>query len=231
MTPWDYALRYLPVQVPGPTNTYPINVARYHRGNPTAAQQQLLGAVIDHFASKQRKDPAYRLQLIVNGIPIEVVNRQEIGRSLQVPFLGKGSPEDCQIVLQLALMLGGITPDRLQAWTDANLGLDCNGFVGNYLFHDVLQQGWRVNPTDSDVGPSTTIDGYFQRWGGEPLDDLGKILPSRMYLIVRVDDIGRVIPQFSGSTAGHIADHTAGRDHESVIRVGLHGRPGSRKRR
>jgi len=205
MTPWDYALRYLPIKVPGPTNALRINVSRYHLGDPTAAQQQLLGAVIDHFGSKQRKDPSYRLKLTVNDAPLEIASRQEISRSLQVPFLGKGSPEDCQIVLQLAVLVGGIPPDKLQAWTDANLGLDCNGFVGNYLFHEVQQKGWRLDPAKTDVGPSTTIDVYFQRWAEAPIDDLSKIQPGRMHLIVRVDDNGRVIPRFSGSKVGHIA--------------------------
>jgi hypothetical protein len=205
MTPWDYAQRYLPVTVSGPTNVTRINVSRYHLGAPTAAQQQLLGAVIDHFASRQRKDPSYRLKLIVNDEAIEIKDRQEIARSLQVPFLGKGSPEDCQIVLQLALLVGGITPDRLQAWSDANLGLDCNGFVGNYLFHEVLQRGWRVNPTDADVGPSSTIDVYFKRWAEAPIDDLAKVQSTRMHLIVRVNDAGVVIPRLLGSMVGHIA--------------------------
>jgi hypothetical protein len=204
MTPWEYAQRYLPIQVPGNGKTYPINIGRYHRGNPTPAQQKLLSDVIDHFAAKQR-DKTYRLKLTVNDETIEIADRREISRSLQVPFLGKGSPEDCQIVLQLALLVGKVTPERLRAWADDNLGLDCNGYVGNYLFHDLLQQPWRVAPKEGQIGPSTTIDGYFERWGDTPITDLSRIDPNRMHLIARVDSKGKVIKQYSEGKAGHVA--------------------------
>jgi hypothetical protein len=110
-----------------------------------------------------------------------------------------------QIVLQLALLLGGKLPVQLQGWADANLGLDCNGFVGNYLFHDMLGNDWRVAPGKTDVEPSSTIDEYFNRWAEAPLDDLSNVMPSRMHLIVRVDDSGHVIPHSLGTTVGHIA--------------------------
>ena len=204
MTPWEYASRYLPVQVPGSTQTYPIDISRYHLGTPTAAKDQILGAVTDHFATNLRKNATYRLKLSVNGASVEFGSRDELIPSLNA-FWGKGSPEDCQIVLQLALMLGGIKPDRLQGWADANLGLDCNGFVGNYLFHEVQQNGWRQAPAKTEIGPSTTIDEYFKRWAQDPIEDLSRVLPGRMHLIVRVDDSGHVIPRYSGGKVGHIA--------------------------
>jgi hypothetical protein len=207
MTPWDYALRYLPIQVPGTTKATPVNIGRYLLSPPahtTPEQQRLLGKVIDLFGSK-KNDRGYRLKLTVNGLPVEIADRSKISHALQVPFLGKGSPEDCQIVLQLAVMLGGVSVDKLQAWADANLGLDCNGFVGNYLFHEVQQNAWQVSPSEAEVGPSTTIDEYFWRWAGKPIEDLSEISPNRMHLIVRVDGSGKVIPQWAGTTPGHIA--------------------------
>jgi len=204
MTPWEYAARYLPVDVPGPTQNYPIDISRYHLGDPTAAKDQMLGAISDHFATNQRKNPGYRLQLRVNNVPAEFARRDELIPSLNA-FWGKGSPEDCQIILQLALMLGGIRPERLQSWADANLGIDCNGFVGNYLFREVQQNDWRQAPAKTEVGPSTTIDQYFKRWTEDPVDDLSRVLPTRVHLIVRVDDAGHVIPRYSGGKVGHIA--------------------------
>ncbi len=49
------------------------------------------------------------------------------------PFAGKGSPEEIQVVLQLAVRYGLTTKDKLQSYCDDHLGLDCNGFVGNYV--------------------------------------------------------------------------------------------------
>jgi hypothetical protein len=70
-----------------------------------------------------------------------------------------------------------------------------------YLFHGVLQHGWRVNPTDSDVGPSTTIDGYFQRWGGEPLDDLSKI---RKKAVIVIENVYNAIDQIGQTTVRNV---------------------------
>jgi len=204
MTPWDYAQRYLPVQVPGTGAPLAIAIARYHLGAPSAAKDELLGAVRDHFVSKQRGNPNYRLAVNVNGAAADL-SLQETTTMMNRPFWGKGSPEDCQIVLQLALTLGRKRPVELQGWADANLGLDCNGFVGNYLFRDVLGNDWRIAPGKTDVEPSSTIDEYFSRWAEAPVEDLAAIVPGRMHLIVRVDDGGHVIPQFLGGKVGHIA--------------------------
>ncbi|MBR0800721.1 hypothetical protein JQ615_35705 [Bradyrhizobium jicamae] len=207
MTPWEYASRYLPVQVPrsqGLAEIYPIDISHYHLGAPTAAKDQILGAMSDHFASNQRKNASYRLTLRVNGLPVEFASRDELIPSLNA-FWGKGTPEDCQIVLHLALTLGGIKPNQLQSWADTNLGLDCNGFVGNYLFHEVQQNGWQQAPGKTEIGPSTTIDEYFKRWVQDPILDLSHVIPGRMHLIVRVDDNGLVIPRCSGGKVGHIA--------------------------
>lgn len=51
------------------------------------------------------------------------------------PFQGKGSPEEIEMVLKLAVGCGLLTPtrDALQRYCDVNIGLDCNGFVGNWV--------------------------------------------------------------------------------------------------
>src|SRR5688572_2671031 len=133
-TPSEYAARYLPVRVRG---AVPINISRYHLGQETAAKDQLLSALIHHLASNQKTQPGYQLEMNIQGTPIAIANWREWGVHLVMPFVGKGTPEECDLVLQLATLVGGISPDRLQAWADANLGIDCNGLVGNYIFHEV----------------------------------------------------------------------------------------------
>jgi len=64
---------------------------------------------------------------------------------------GKGTPERCQITLQLALRYG-LAAD-VQAvrkyCEDGKIGLDCNGFVGAYM-RDVLGKNVDHNtPVDS----------------------------------------------------------------------------------
>jgi hypothetical protein len=209
MSPWEYAQRYLPVEIPGPTAPIKVEIRRYRLGAPKPAKDQLLGRVSDHFA-KHAKDKAYRLRLTINGQTEEFANWHELGFFLQAPFIGKGSPEDCQLVLQLALLTGYKTPGELQGWADENLGLDCNGFVGNYLHRHLQGKAWRAVPPKGEVGPSTTIDGFWQHWVDKPIDDLSQIKPNQTHLIVRADSAGKVIPQWSGSTPAHIAITQAG---------------------
>ena len=151
MTPWNYACRYLAIDVPG-VATGPVKIGRYHRGAPTKAKDELLGTVRDHFGH-HKADRLYRLATTINGQPFAVQSYDEIKLNLQNPFIGKGSPEECQLVLQLAVALKLVRPQSLQTWADLNLGLDCNGFVGNYLVHDLLAKPWRNTASAKEVGP------------------------------------------------------------------------------
>jgi hypothetical protein len=106
-------------------------------------------------------------------------------------FVGKGSPEHCQIVLQLAAHWG-LTPHGLQTFADQSLGLDCNGFVGNYLWHARRGKEWTdLGIGDKDLGPDASLKSYVQpsrvvtRWDA--------INPSETYVMawVRYDPIKR----------------------------------------
>jgi hypothetical protein len=209
MTPWDYAERYLPIMVPSPDGDIPVSVRRYHIGAPTAAKDLTYTGVQDHINAQRKKTPGYRLTLQVNDNPISIGAWTDVRESLLQPFWGKGSPEDCQIVLQVALNVLGIKPDRLQAWADANLGLDCNGFVGNYLWHDVMGNPWNAYPGEGPPGPNATIDQIFQ-WvaGGTEKDaiaDVSEITLNDKYVIARVAANGHVVAGGPNSVAGHIA--------------------------
>ena len=76
MTPWEYAQRYLPVEIPGPAGTpIRVEIRRYRLGAPKAAKDQLLSRVSDHF-SKHKTDKAYRLTLTINGQPEQFASWQ-----------------------------------------------------------------------------------------------------------------------------------------------------------
>jgi hypothetical protein len=211
ITPATYASRYLPVPVPVPVSagvrTIQTHVRRYHVGPPTAVQQQLWGALIDHFAQHKKTDPGYMLDLTVNDTPYPVRDHEQLRMHSSRPFWGKGSPEDCQIVLQLALRLALSTPDQLQRWADANIGLDCNGFVGNYLCHVRLGKPWSTSAGNDDPGPSQTIDKLFWWAAGRDehgkIDDLDDLDASRIHLVVRTASDGSVIA--GPNPVGHVA--------------------------
>ncbi|HEV3200297.1 MAG TPA: hypothetical protein VGZ73_20475 [Bryobacteraceae bacterium] len=119
-------------------------------------------------------------------------------------FAGKGSPEASQIVLQLAVHWGLTT--NPQEYADAALGTDCNGFVGNYIWHVLRGNEWyKIGVANNELGPDSPIKSGFydhykknlvRRW--EDLDN------NRMYIMMRTDDDGNVINQGSGENVAHI---------------------------
>lgn len=69
--------------------------------------------------------------------------------SLRRAYLGKGSPEEIIDALRLATLCGLIKPGRagagdLATYVKTYIGLDCNGFVGNYfgLSPEVKPRAW-----------------------------------------------------------------------------------------
>jgi hypothetical protein len=205
-TPAEYAARYLPIQAVGLSRRQAIYIDRYRLGPPSQAQHQMWQQLGDHFGALQKFDRHYRLKLYVNQAPLLTTNREELRNPIADAFAGKGSPEDFQIVLQLAMLLGMAPAERLQPWTDEHLGLDCTGFVGNYLFHIVKGHDWRARPSAS-FGPFASIERLW-RWaagrdGQDALNDIKKIDPHRIHLIVKVDEDGRVMPG-SIDQPGHI---------------------------
>jgi hypothetical protein len=118
-------------------------------------------------------------------------------------FLGKGAPEHCQIVLQL-VEHWNLAPEGLQKYADKALGLDCNGFVGNYLWHGTREQSWdSLGLAKGEEGPDVSIDGYFDRRKAiRKWEDLN---PVRPHILGLVGPGGNIIPGGSLATAGHIA--------------------------
>lgn len=74
-------------------------------------------------------------------------NHHELAAVALKGFMGKGNPEDVQATLQLAVRANLAKPETLQAWCDSNdIGLDCNGFIGNYLRHVIFGKDWFDEP-------------------------------------------------------------------------------------
>jgi hypothetical protein len=59
------------------------------------------------------------------------------------PFLGKGFIEDIQLALRLAVDFGFAQPNRasLQAFVDANIGIDCSGFASSFYRGNWIGKG------------------------------------------------------------------------------------------
>ena len=69
------------------------------------------------------------------------------------PFYGNGCPEEVQVTLRLAIRFGVIQPTKeaIQAYCNTDhLGLDCDGFIGNYIRHGLQKAPWHVDPAKTD---------------------------------------------------------------------------------
>ena len=128
-------------------------------------------------------------------------------------FSGKGSPEDVQVTLQLATRCGVVAPGGLQRYCDEpvdpnypRLGLDCNGFVGNYLRYRKASTLWQYNdPVSSktiingDMGINTIVT----KLSPQPVKNVNDMLAPRMHVLGMVNKAGNVIDGgFEG--VGHI---------------------------
>ncbi len=119
-------------------------------------------------------------------------------------FAGKGAPEHCQIVLQLAHQWD-LAPDP-QKYADDALGLDCNGFVGNYLWHAKRENDWRnLGLRNWDLGPDATIDAFFPFRPADFVTKWDDLDGTKMYVLGMVDGNGSIIKGGGDlAAAGHI---------------------------
>lgn len=179
----------------------------YNIQHSTNALDALGSKIKAHFAK-----PGAKIKVFVSTAELDERVFNTAGELLyrsQKAFWGKGSPEEIQITLQLAVRFKLVTPENLQQYCDdktdrlaqGRIGLDCNGFVGNYLVH-----GFRGNPWDSEKAKdthlaSTGIRDIMSTLGPEvkTIDDIGML---ETYVMGLVGADGQVIN--GGASWGHI---------------------------
>ncbi len=221
MTPLEYLNRYYNLEVPidddkGVTQWLTVKVACYRLGEDGLKSR-------DKFLEKLRPHLDERGETVtvkvksMNGEEEKIFrSRAEIAPFVAAPFFGKGSPEDVQIVLQLAVRYGliGSTQPEIQdycSWKDSqrqmgHIGLDCNGFVGNFLRHTVGGCTWVEKPGKDESSLASTGIRDFMNKVGTPVKTFDELISNKIYVLGRVDGSGTIINRF-GSTAndiGHI---------------------------
>ncbi|MCL4782918.1 MAG: hypothetical protein KJZ70_07790 [Bryobacterales bacterium] len=212
MNPVEYAERYrnLSIHADGQTQNN-VRVEIYRIGKPDDEQGKLWQALKDHFRAKKQKEPSYALTLNVNGNQERFDSTDKLLRHVVNPFWGKGSPEDCQISLSIAVLMGRTTMARVQAYANDHVGLDCNGFVGNYLWRERLQNSWKLHPGKHESpAPSANIASIItwaaskSKENGVVVEKLEDLDSEKMYLMAMVDKHLKVIPGGPSSPSGHI---------------------------
>jgi hypothetical protein len=120
------------------------------------------------------------------------------------PFVGKGSPEQVQIAIQLVYRFRRVTTPLEQFVKADFVGLDCNGFVGNYYQKVVLGQDWKTADVNQDPGPTTLMDDLLAL--GKEVLDPKDLQADGTHILVWCDDHGNIKNPQKGvaNSYGHV---------------------------
>ena len=224
--PADYAARYEKLSVPsldgGSDLATGLHVDSYLLGvrNGGYDERVRVGQKIEKdLAIRRKADKSAKIAVRVN-TPTGVQTREfdnlnhkdaddQLWKLLSYPFVGKGSPEGIQALLQLAAVdLPGsppvVKPANFQSYCDKWLGLDCNGLVGNYLRHQYQNiDWWDVSTTANKISPNNLITDIWNGLDGTVRNAADDVDFNDLNLLVMVDKAGKTIPGGSAGP-GHI---------------------------
>jgi hypothetical protein len=204
MMPNEYARLYRRIEIPCPDGTtVPVDVRKYRSALKDVTAKNLLWSQI---GAEFHRSKSITVKVFTDGAWADYTfaHKGEMAQHVVNPFCGKGSPETVQVVLQLAVRLDPkkITKANVQDYCDAHLGLDCNGFVGNYLrhgrdgrpWHDVQHNGDKVRGPSTDI--ATMVGNRFVKKAAD-------LHFTDLYVMGMVDDNDRVLPG-GGHGTGHV---------------------------
>ncbi|HEY1380698.1 MAG TPA: hypothetical protein VGF55_28105 [Gemmataceae bacterium] len=242
MSPITYQQQYWELQVavvqdekvvrwqPVVLNNYVLIVGQTEAGaliwdsdhpNNQAAHDAMLGKLWEHFGRTNNKGATLTTHVkAADGSRdhTEFTTWNEVWFHAQKAFMGKGSPEEAQITLQLADRFGLLKGGDLQAYCDKYLGLDCNGFVGNYLAHGKPEKAWDADPPGAGYLANTDIANIVSRTCAKPsVKTADEIVSANSYVMAMTDSAGRVIARFGpNGSVGHIFITLPGYKSEAV---------------
>ena len=219
MTPFEYLQRYWNLEVPienerGTTEWVTVKVAHYRLNEHVEKPREKF---LDKFRSYLKEKGEKVTVKVMSAFGEEEKtfhSRAEIAPFVAAPFYGKGSPEDVQIVLQLAVRCGliGKTQQEVQTYCDetdnqgmGQIGLDCNGFVGNFLWHTVGGRMWVEKPPakSNDSWASSGIRSLLQKVG-KRIKTIEDLVSNGVYVLGRVNRLGNIIDRKEGKEIGHV---------------------------
>jgi len=142
-------------------------------------------------------------------------NRMELGVNAYDAFSGKANPEEMQVTLQLAMRFGLVKGENLsaslQSYCDNNdMGLDCNGFVGNYLRHVVFGKPWFSDPETrkqdlTEASANMSIELTIRPPFAKVLTTVEEIgLNAHRALILAKCDVNGIVRDRFGKEVGHL---------------------------
>jgi hypothetical protein len=169
-----------------------------------AAHDGMLGKLMEHF-KKKGATLTVHVKAVGGGVEhAEFDTWQEIWYYARKALLGKGCPEECQITLQLAERFGLLKGATVQDYCTKYLGLDCNGFVGNYLAHGYRKEEWlSPQPKGENYLANTTV-GAIMNANGTAVNSFEELTPACTYILGLVGKSGKIIERYEGDSFAHI---------------------------
>jgi hypothetical protein len=213
-TPLEYANQYRSLTVGFNDGPVTISIDQYlqgrhaKKGGPavtpwTGEADHLIDACVEDFRKQKKKDSSYQLTVSVDGKAVGIDNEKLLLRILHYAFEGKGSPQDCQVGAQMSVLQKRTTKANLQDYCNQNMGLDCTGFVGNYLWYVVGGGSWPDNMPGDDQGSNAEIDDILLN-ETTPLSDVDLITPSSTYVFGLLDPANKYIVAKDGAEHAHV---------------------------
>ena len=212
MTPTEYKARYENLTVAGSADKIKVrkyrlaSIARFYDPAGTTKFLNKLTSNSDDIELVVDTDAGPKnITLFAKKASAPAGSFTEWAAMARYTFKGKGAPEHCQLILQLANHWG-ILEGSMQTYADKYLGLDCNGFVGNYVWHvwAPTQKPWtNLGVGNHDKGPDCGISGYLdppRRYVAD-WDDLD---PARSYILGRVNTATNQVIDGGGTTLDRI---------------------------
>ena len=184
----------------------------YNIQKTTKGLGDLYSKVKAHFA---KKDATLKVYVAIAEVQEKTFNSfKDVWYYASKAFWGKASPEEVQITLQLAVRFKLTEATALQNYCDektdglaqGRIGLDCNGFVGNYLEKGVRCKPWDDNkPGFTNYEANNGIQSIMGKLGRE-VKSLNDIRFLQNYVMGLVDSkTKQVVNQFSSTGGvGHI---------------------------
>ena len=121
-------------------------------------------------------------------------------------FYGKGSPEDIQFTLQVALRTGLVEHANMQSWCNKHIGIDCSGFVGNYLWHVFRGRRWDLYGDGGKkqvVGPNSGIRTMCKEPYVTRLSDIARNW-NDIFVLASCDRRGKVYRRAGKGSPAHV---------------------------
>ncbi len=218
MTPLEYLQLYWNLEVPvedqsGITQWIKVKVACYRIGLDTINSKEKFLDKLRPNLNEKGETVEVKVKSVYGEEEKTFASRAEIAPFVAAPFYGKGTPQDVQIVLQLAVRYGliGGTQAEIQDYCNVipgdktkqgRIGLDCSGFVGNFLQHTVGGLAWDEKPAEGKSWASQGIPDLLPKIGSR-IYKMEEIEFGKVYVFAYADKSGNVI-RTTGSKTGHI---------------------------